>query len=158
MSNALSLRLTLNGEERTAIVDSRALLVYAIRDAFGLTGTHVGCLTGDCGACTVELDGRIVKSCLVLAASADGSHVTTIEGFGADGLDVIQEAFWDEYAFQCGFCLPGMLFATRDLLARTLEPTEAEVRTALDGNLCRCTGYNNIVAAVLAAAKRRRAG
>jgi carbon-monoxide dehydrogenase small subunit len=153
----LQLRLTLNGEERTANVDVRTLLVHAVRDAFGLTGTHAGCLTGDCGACTVMLDGRMIKSCLVLAASADDSRIETIEGFGAGGLDVIQQSFWDTYAFQCGFCLPGMLFAARDLLARTPDPDEREIRAAIDGNLCRCTGYQNIVAAVQSAAAQLRA-
>ena len=150
------LRLTLNGEQRAASVDSRALLVHAIREDFGLTGTHVGCMTGDCGACTIELDGLIVKSCLVLAASAQDATVETIEGFGGDGLDPIQQAFWDEQGFQCGFCLSGMLFAARELLRRVPDPADAELRHAIDGNLCRCTGYENVVVAVRTAAARMR--
>jgi carbon-monoxide dehydrogenase small subunit len=150
------LRLTLNGEQRSEFVDTRALLVHAIRENFGLTGTRIGCLTGDCGACTVELDGRILKSCLVLAVAADGATVETVEGFGGDRLDPIQQAFWDENGFQCGFCLPGMLFAARDLLRRVPDPHEAEIRNAIDGNLCRCTGYENVVFAITSAASHIR--
>jgi aerobic-type carbon monoxide dehydrogenase small subunit (CoxS/CutS family) len=146
---AIELTLTLNGTERTADVDPRMLLVEALRESFGVTGPKVGCATGDCGACTVSADGAIVKSCLTLAAAAQGAHVTTIEGLGADGaLTDLQQAFWDEYAFQCGFCLSGMLFAAQDLLDRNPHPTDAEIRTAISGNLCRCTGYDNIVSAV----------
>jgi carbon-monoxide dehydrogenase small subunit len=149
----VELRLTLNGEPRTAEVDPRSLLVEAIREPFGLTGTHVGCLTGDCGACTVELNGRIVKSCLELAVGAHDAEIVTIEGLASDGeLSPLQQAFWDEYGFQCGFCLPGMLFAARDLLAHNPSPSEAEIRYAINGNLCRCTGYHRIVKAIAAAA------
>jgi carbon-monoxide dehydrogenase small subunit len=148
----VELRLTVNGEERTAEVDSRALLIEAIRDGFGLTGSHIGCLTGDCGACTMEVDGRIVKSCLELAVSADGADVVTIEGIAENGqLTQLQEAFWSEYGFQCGYCLPGMLFAARDLLARNPSPSEHDIRYAINGNLCRCTGYHRIVKAIAAA-------
>jgi carbon-monoxide dehydrogenase small subunit len=149
------LQVVLNGEPRSAEVDTRKLLVEAVRDDFGLPGTHAGCLTGDCGACTVEVDGRIEKSCLRLAATADGCEITTIEGLAdPDGtLSPIQQAFWDEYGFQCGFCLPGMLFAARDLLATNQDPTDDEIRAAIDGNLCRCTGYEFIVTAIRTAAK-----
>ncbi len=149
----MELRLTMNGEERTADVDPRALLIEAVRDGFGLTGSHIGCLTGDCGACTMEVNGKIVKSCLELAVSAGGAEVVTIEGLAEDGqLTPLQEAFWNEYGFQCGYCLPGMLFAGRDLLARNPAPTEQEIRSAINGNLCRCTGYHRIVKAIAAAA------
>jgi carbon-monoxide dehydrogenase small subunit len=148
------LQVVLNGEPRSAEVDTRKLLVEAVRDDFGLPGTHAGCLTGDCGACTVEIDGRIEKSCLRLAATADGCEITTIEGIAdPDGtLSPIQQAFWDEYGFQCGFCLPGMLFAARDLLATNQDPSDDEIRAAIDGNLCRCTGYEFIVTAIRTAA------
>jgi aerobic carbon-monoxide dehydrogenase small subunit len=149
----MELRLTVNGEERAAEVDSRSLLIEAVRDGFGLTGSHVGCLTGDCGACTMEVDGRIIKSCLELAVSAAGADVVTIEGLAENGqLTPLQEAFWNEYGFQCGYCLPGMLFSARDLLARNPTPSEQEIRYAINGNLCRCTGYHRIVKAIAAAA------
>jgi carbon-monoxide dehydrogenase small subunit len=141
--------MTINGEPRSAQIDIRMLLVDALRDAFGVTGPKIGCLSGDCGACTVSLDGRIVKSCLRLAASADGADVRTLEGFSRDGeLNALQQAFWDHNGFQCGYCLSGMLFAAEDLLARIPHPDEAEIRSAISGNLCRCTGYDAIVAAV----------
>jgi aerobic carbon-monoxide dehydrogenase small subunit len=150
----VELRLTVNGEQRAAEVDPRALLIEAIRDDFGLTGSHVGCLTGDCGACTMEVNGRIVKSCLELAVGAQDADVVTIEGIAEDGqLTPLQEAFWSEYGFQCGYCLPGMLFAARDLLARNPAPTEHEIRYAINGNLCRCTGYHRIVRAIATAAE-----
>jgi len=145
----VELRLTANGENRTAQVDPRSLLIEAVRDGFGLTGSHIGCLTGDCGACTMEVNGKIVKSCLELAVSAQGANVVTIEGLAEHGnLTRLQQAFWDEYGFQCGYCLPGMLFAARDLLARNPSPDEHEIRYAINGNLCRCTGYHRIVKAV----------
>jgi carbon-monoxide dehydrogenase small subunit len=145
----VELTLTANGEKRTAEVDPRSLLIEAVRDGFGLTGSHVGCLTGDCGACTMEVNGKIVKSCLELAVSAQGADVVTIEGLAEQGtLSRVQQAFWDEYGFQCGYCLPGMLFAARDLLARNPSPDEHEIRYAINGNLCRCTGYHRIVKAV----------
>jgi carbon-monoxide dehydrogenase small subunit len=150
----VDLQLTLNGEPRTAEVDPRSLLVEAIRDDFGLTGTHIGCLTGDCGACTTEVNGKIVKSCLELAVSAQGAEVVTIEGLAQNGeLTPLQQAFWDEYGFQCGYCLPGMLFSARDLLTRNSSPSEGEIREAINGNLCRCTGYHRIVKAIQAAAE-----
>jgi aerobic-type carbon monoxide dehydrogenase small subunit (CoxS/CutS family) len=153
-AHRVPLTLTLNGEPRTAQIDPRTLLVEALRDAFGVTGPKVGCGTGDCGTCTVRADGAIVKSCLTLAAAADGAVITTIEGLaGADGLTDLQQAFWDDYAFQCGFCLSGMLFAAQDLLERNPAPTDDEIRAAISGNLCRCTGYENIVAAIRRAAQ-----
>jgi carbon-monoxide dehydrogenase small subunit len=145
-----TLTLTLNGERRTAPIDPRMLLVDALRDAFGATGPKIGCLTGDCGACTVRRDGEIVKSCLTLAVAADGAEVRTLEGLAGPGgeLTELQQAFWDEHAFQCGYCLSGMLFSAEDLLDRVPSPTDAEIREAISGNLCRCTGYDAIVAAV----------
>ena len=130
-------------------IDERLLLVEALRDALDLKGTHIGCLTGDCGACTVELDGQIVKSCLLLAVQAEGSQVVTIEGIAHDGqLTLVQQAFWDEYGFQCGYCLPAACSSPRaELLDQNPDPTEQEIRDALDGNLCRCTGYEFIVKA-----------
>jgi len=149
--------LTVNGETRTLCCADRQLLVEVIRDGLGLKGTHVGCLSGDCGACTVEMDGKIIKSCLVLAVGADGSSMTTIEGLGTpDALSDLQQAFWDADGFQCGFCLPGHLFAARDLLAGNPDPSEAEIRDAIAGNLCRCTGYQRIVTAIADAARRAR--
>jgi carbon-monoxide dehydrogenase small subunit len=154
-------QLTVNGAPRTALVPARTLLVHFLRDQLRLTGTHVGCDTTQCGACTVALDGVAVKSCTVLAAQADGHEVTTIEGLtdqhgaGQHGsaLHPVQQAFQDEHALQCGYCTPGMVMAVRQLLADHPRPTEDEVRHALSGNICRCTGYQNIVAAVLRAAE-----
>jgi carbon-monoxide dehydrogenase small subunit len=136
------------------------LLVHFLREQAGLTATNVGCDTSSCGACTVLLDGQSVKSCTVLAAQADGRAVQTIEGLasGADEMHPVQRAFRAEHALQCGFCTPGMVMATVSLLAENASPTEEEVRSALEGNLCRCTGYHNIVRAVLAAASERRPG
>src|SRR3982750_850384 len=134
--------------------EPRLLLVHLLRDELGLTGTHVGCDTSNCGACTVHLDGDAVKSCTVLAAQADGAEVTTIEGLGSEGaLHPVQEGFWAHHGLQCGYCTPGMIMAGADLLAKNPDPTEEEVREALAGNLCRCTGYHNIVKAVLSAAE-----
>jgi aerobic-type carbon monoxide dehydrogenase small subunit (CoxS/CutS family) len=145
-----SIRLSVNGTEFQAEVDNRTLLVHFVRENVGLTGTHVGCVTGDCGACTMLVDGRSTKTCSVLAASADGSEITTIEGLAdQDGpLHTVQQAFWDEFGFQCGYCLPGMLLTTCELLASSPHPDEAEIVQAINGNLCRCTGYANIVAAI----------
>jgi aerobic carbon-monoxide dehydrogenase small subunit len=156
MSSTVTVRLNVNGVERTLEVEPRLLLVHALREGLGLTGTHIGCDTSNCGACTVHLDGRAVKSCCVLAVQADGAAVTTIEGLGSDGqLHPVQEAFWNDHGLQCGFCTPGMIMASSALLAENPNPTEAEVRQALEGNLCRCTGYHNIVKAVLDAAKSK---
>jgi carbon-monoxide dehydrogenase small subunit len=148
-------RVTVNGEPHDLDVEPRLLLVHLLRDRLGLTGTHVGCDTSNCGACTVHFDGEAVKSCTVLAVQADGAHVTTIEGMAKeDGeLHPMQEAFWNKHGLQCGYCTPGMIMACSELLARNPNPTEEEIRTSLEGNLCRCTGYHNIVQAVLEAAK-----
>jgi len=146
--------MTVNGVQYDQDVEPRLLLVHFLRDTLGLTGTHVGCDTSNCGACTVHLDGDAVKSCTVLAVQADGSQVTTIEGMGTDGdLHPLQEAFWKNHGLQCGYCTPGMIMASTDLLAKNPHPSEEEVREALAGNLCRCTGYHNIVKAVLDAAE-----
>jgi carbon-monoxide dehydrogenase small subunit len=147
-------RLQVNGEDHDVEVPARLLLVHLLRDKLGLTGTHVGCDTSNCGACTVHLDGQAVKSCTVLAVQADGAQVTTIEGIGSEGaLHPMQTAFWENHGLQCGYCTPGMIMAATDLLRRNADPSEDEVREALEGNLCRCTGYHNIVKAVLAAAR-----
>jgi aerobic-type carbon monoxide dehydrogenase small subunit (CoxS/CutS family) len=151
------LTLTIDDRTRSAQVDPRSTLVDALRDNFGVTGPKIGCRTGDCGACTVRVDGAIAKSCLRLAVAEQGSTVCTIESMGGRGrpgtpgseLTALQTAFWDLNAFQCGFCLSGMLFAAEDLLERIPVPTEAQVRDAISGNLCRCTGYDAIVDAVL---------
>ena len=151
-----TLKLTINGEAREASIDERELLVETLRESFELKGTHIGCLTGDCGACTVELDGQIVKACLVLAVQAEGCQVSTIEGLADDGeLSPIQQAFWDEYGFQCGYCLPGQLFAAKELLDTNPEPSEQDIRDALDGNLCRCTGYEFMIDSIQKAAGQK---
>jgi len=150
--------VTVNGGQVAAEVPDRTLLVHFLRDVAGLTATNVGCDTSSCGACTVLLDGRSVKSCTLLAAQADGSAVVTLEGLanGSGELHPVQQAFRAEHGLQCGFCTPGMVMAVVSLLEENPDPSEAEVRTALEGNLCRCTGYHNIVRAVLAAASERR--
>jgi len=150
--------VTVNGGQVSAEVPDRTLLVHFLRDVAGLTATNVGCDTTSCGACTVLLDGRSVKSCTVLAAQADGREVTTLEGLagGDGGLHPMQRAFRAEHGLQCGFCTPGMVMAAVSLLEENPSPTEDEVRSALEGNLCRCTGYHNIVRAVLAAAAEGR--
>jgi carbon-monoxide dehydrogenase small subunit len=157
--STVPVRLTVNGEPHEVEVETRLLLVHLLRDTLGLTGTHVGCDTTNCGACTVHLDGEAVKSCTVLAVQADGAEVKTIEGM-ADGakLHPLQEAFWNDHGLQCGYCTPGMIMAAADLLQRNPDPTEEEVRHGLEGNLCRCTGYHNIVKAVLDAAKTSQSG
>lgn len=143
-----------NGIERSREVDPRTLLVHFLRDDLGLTGTNIGCDTSQCGSCTVILDGDAVKSCTVLAVQADGSHVETIEGLSQNGaLHPIQEAFWEKHGLQCGFCTPGMIMTVVDMLDKNPHPSEAEIRHGLEGNLCRCTGYQNIVAAVEAASE-----
>ncbi len=154
MATPVRVSMTVNGEQQAAEVEARLLLVHFLRDHLGLTGTHVGCDTSNCGACTVHLDGDAVKSCTVLAVQADGGEVTTIEGIGSEGdLHPVQEAFWEHHGLQCGYCTPGMIMAGADLLAKNPDPSEDEVREALAGNLCRCTGYHNIVNAVMSAAK-----
>ena len=145
--------MSVNGKSCSAEVEPRQLLVYFLREQLGLTGTVVGCDTSSCGACTVLLDGESVKSCTVLALQADGHEVTTIEGIGANGdLHPVQQAFHEQHGLQCGFCTPGMVMATISLLAESPSPSDEEIRHALEGNLCRCTGYVNIVKAVKAAA------
>jgi len=151
----LPVSITVNGVTRTHEVEPRLLLVHYLRDVLGLTGTNIGCDTSQCGACTVILDGQAVKSCTVLAVQADGSNILTVEGLAQDGqLHPLQEAFWEKHGLQCGFCTPGMIMTAYDLLQRNPHPTEAEIRHGLEGNLCRCTGYQNIVAAVQYAAAR----
>ena len=145
--------VTVNGAARTAEVDARLLLVHLLREDFSMTGTHIGCDTTHCGACTVLLDGEPVKSCTVLAVQADGHEVMTVEGLEQGGkLDPIQNGFWQEHGLQCGYCTPGMMMTSHALLKRNKQPTEAEIREAISGNLCRCTGYVNIVKAVQHAA------
>ena len=151
--------LTVNGTARELEVEPRRLLVQAIREDLGLTGTHVGCDTSQCGACTVHVDGKAVKSCSMLAVQADGTDVKTIESLRSNGdLHPIQNAFWEKHGLQCGFCTPGMIMVAADLLARNDDPTDAEIRHAIEGNFCRCTGYQNIVAAIREAASVMRAG
>jgi aerobic carbon-monoxide dehydrogenase small subunit len=147
--------VTVNGTTQQSEVEPRLLLVHYLRDVLGLTGTHIGCETSLCGACTVMVDGQAVKSCTVLAAQADGSNVTTIEGLAQAGnLHPVQQAFWEHHGLQCGFCTPGMIMATTQLLQRNPDPTEEEIRHGIEGNICRCTGYQHIVQAVQCAAKK----
>ena len=151
--------LEVNGEHREVDVEPRRLLVEVIREELNLTGTHIGCDTSQCGACTVHLDGRAVKSCTMLAAQADGSAVTTIEGMGDLGhLHPLQNAFWEQHGLQCGFCTPGMIMAAADLIKNNADPSDTEIRHAIEGNICRCTGYHNIVVAVREAARAMRGG
>ena len=150
MSGTVNVRVKVNGIDHELEVEPRLLLVHALRDELGLTGTHVGCDTSNCGACTVHLDGESVKSCTVLAVQADGAEVTTIEGLGTEGdLHPLQEAFWNNHGLQCGYCTPGMIMASAALLEENPTPTEDEIRRGLEGNLCRCTGYHNIIKSVL---------
>jgi carbon-monoxide dehydrogenase small subunit len=150
------LELVVNGERRSLDVEPRTLLVHALRDGLGLTGTHVGCDTSQCGACTILLEGRAVKSCTVLALQAEGADVTTIEGLGPDGeLHPIQRAFVEHHGLQCGYCTPGMILTATDLLERDGDPDDETIRRALRGNLCRCTGYQPIVTAIRAASGGR---
>jgi carbon-monoxide dehydrogenase small subunit len=152
-----AITVTVNGRQYQSEVEPRLLLVHYLRDVLGLTGTHIGCDTSQCGACTILFDGRAVKSCTVFAVQADGHELLTVEGLAKDGqLHPIQEGFWEEHGLQCGYCTPGMMIAAVDLLQRNPNPTEAEVRHALHGNLCRCTGYQHIVNAVLYAARKLR--
>ncbi|HKA12586.1 MAG TPA: (2Fe-2S)-binding protein [Candidatus Dormibacteraeota bacterium] len=147
--------VTINGKQREDEVEARLLLVHYIRDVAGLTGTHIGCDTSQCGACTVDMEGKAVKSCTLFAVQADGHQIKTIEGMAAaDGtLHPIQQAFWDEHGLQCGYCTPGFIMAAAYLLEQNPNPTEDEIRRGLEGNLCRCTGYVNIIKAVQTAAK-----
>jgi carbon-monoxide dehydrogenase small subunit len=151
--NRFRVSLTVNGTRHESEVEPRRLLVHYLREDLGLTGTHIGCETSQCGACVVSIDGRAAKSCTVLAVQLDGSEVETIEGLAPDGhLNPLQEAFREEHGLQCGFCTPGMIMSAHDLLQRNAHPNEAEIRHALHGNLCRCTGYQNIVKAIQHAA------
>ena len=150
----VQISLTVNGERVERSVEPRTLLVQFIRDHLGLTGTHVGCDTSQCGACVVHVDGNAVKSCTMLAVQAEGAEVTTIEGLATNGtLHPVQEAFHQEHGLQCGFCTPGMVMSSVDLLKNNPNPTEAEIRKHLEGNICRCTGYHNIVKAIAAASE-----
>lgn len=151
--------LTVNGQSREGDIEPRTLLVHFLREGLGLTGTHVGCDTSQCGACTVIMDGLAVKSCTVLAVQADGAKVLTVEGLAKDGeLHPIQEGFWEEHGLQCGFCTPGMIMSAYDLLQRNPNPSESEIRHAIDGNLCRCTGYQHIVKSIQYAANKMSSG
>ncbi len=155
----LPITVTVNGVAHSSEVEPRLLLVHYLRDVLELTGTHVGCETGLCGACTVHLDGEAVKSCLMLAVQANGSRVTTVEGLSSNGeLDPVQQSFWEEHGLQCGYCTPGILMTAHDLLQRLPKATDAEIQRALTGNLCRCTGYQTIVAAIRSAGRKVRAG
>jgi aerobic carbon-monoxide dehydrogenase small subunit len=148
-----NITVTINGKSHTHEVEPRLLLIHYLREVAGLTGPHIGCETSVCGACTIAVDGKAVKSCTMFAVQADGREIVTIEGLAANGkLHPVQEAFWEQHGLQCGFCTPGMIMASRQLLERNPDPTESEIRHGIDGNLCRCTGYQHIVNAVKAAA------
>ncbi len=154
-----AIHVTVNGASHAFEVEPRLLLVHFLRDVLNLTGTHVGCDTGQCGACTVLLDGRAAKSCMVLAVQADGATIETVEGLAQNGeYHPIQQGFWEKHGLQCGFCTPGMMMAAVCLLRDNPNPSDEEIREQLEGNLCRCTGYQNIVAAVRTAAEQMRAG
>ncbi|HEV2201510.1 MAG TPA: (2Fe-2S)-binding protein [Bryobacteraceae bacterium] len=149
----MKIELTINGKSHSHDVEPRLLLIHYLREAIGLTGPHIGCETSLCGACTVQLDGKAIKSCAMFAVQADGADIVTIEGLAAGGeLDPMQVAFWNEHGLQCGFCTPGMIMASKQILDRNPHPSEEEIRHGLEGNLCRCTGYQHIVNAVKAAA------
>lgn len=153
MANKIS--ISVNGKTEASEVEARTLLVDHLREGLGLTGTHVGCDTGSCGACTVHIDGKAVKSCMVLAVQADGCEVSTVEGLSSKGeLHPIQEGFKEEHGLQCGFCTPGMMMTATDLLKNNPNPSEEEIRHSLEGNFCRCTGYHNIVKSIQYAAKK----
>jgi carbon-monoxide dehydrogenase small subunit len=159
LSSPKQIDLTVNGQKYSGRAEPRTLLTYFLRDELGLTGTHIGCIVGKCGACTVILNGKGVKSCLLFASQAEGSEVLTVEGLAKGSqLHPIQEAFWEHHGLQCGYCTPGMLMATYDLLKRNPDPSEAEIREGITGNLCMCTGYVNIVKAVRAAAEKMAPG
>jgi len=150
----ISISLTINGKQHTDQVEPRLLLIHYLREVVGLKGPHIGCETSICGACTVALNGKTVKSCSLFAVQADGQDILTVEGLATNGqLHPIQEAFWNEHGLQCGFCTPGMLMTTKELLERNPQPTDDEIRHGLEGNLCRCTGYQHIVNAVKSASK-----
>lgn len=152
---AVSIQVNVNGKNHSHEVEGRQLLVHYLRDTLQLTGTHIGCDTSSCGACTVHLDGKAVKSCTLLAAQADGSTITTIEGMASNGeLHPLQEGFKEEHGLQCGFCTPGMIMTAADLLQSNPNPSEEEIRHALEGNYCRCTGYHNIVRSIQYAADK----
>ncbi|MGO8868322.1 MAG: (2Fe-2S)-binding protein [Alphaproteobacteria bacterium] len=154
---AVTVSMTVNGKPVTATVEARTLLVQLLRETLSLTGTHVGCDTSQCGACVVDVDGRSVKSCTLLAVQAEGARVTTIEGLAKDGkLHPMQEAFRENHGLQCGFCTPGMVMSALDLVKHNADPSEREVREWLEGNICRCTGYHNIVKSILAGAAAMR--
>ena len=156
---SVNVSMTVNGKVRSAEVEERTLLVQLLREDFRLTGTHVGCDTSQCGACVVHVNGESVKACTLLAVQADGAEVTTIEGLaGKDRLHPMQEAFRENHGLQCGFCTPGMVMSALDLVKQNPDPSEQEVREWLEGNLCRCTGYHNIVKSIMAGAKAMRAG
>jgi carbon-monoxide dehydrogenase small subunit len=149
----MNINLTINGKSYSQDVEPRLLLIHFLRDIAGLTGTHMGCETSLCGACTVELNGKAIKSCTMFAVQANGAEITTVEGLATNGkLDPVQEAFWNEHGLQCGFCTPGMIMASKQIIDRNPSPTEEEIRHGLEGNVCRCTGYQHIVNAVKAAA------
>ena len=151
-----SISVTVNGARYTNYVEPRLLLVYYLRDVLGLTGTHVGCDTSQCGACTIHVNGLAVKSCTIFAVQADGAEIRTIEGLATDGeLHPLQNAFWEKHGLQCGFCTPGMIMTAHQILERNPNPSEEEIRRGLVGNLCRCTGYHNIVKAIQYAAEKR---
>lgn len=153
----MRINVTVNGRQYSSDVEPRMLLVHYLRDVLGLTGTHIGCETGVCGACTVLLNGEAVKSCMLFAVQVDGQEITTIEGISQDGqLHPVQQGFWEKHGLQCGYCTPGMILASIQLLKRNPNPTEEEIRHALVGNLCRCTGYQQIVEAVQWAAQKMR--
>jgi carbon-monoxide dehydrogenase small subunit len=153
----MQVTMTVNGQTATHDIEPRLLLVHYLREVLGLTGTHIGCETSLCGACTVQMDGAAVKSCTVLTVQADGARIATIEGMAqGETLHPVQEGFWEEHGLQCGFCTPGMIMAACQLLERTPDPSETEIRHALEGNLCRCTGYQHIVNAVRYAAQKMR--
>ncbi len=152
-----SIRVTVNGTAHASEVEPRLLLVHYLRDVLGLTGTHIGCDTSSCGACTILMNGKSVKSCTLLAAQADGAALQTVEGLAQDSkLHPIQEGFWEEHGLQCGFCTPGMLMVSLDLLQRHPDPTDEQIRWGLEGNLCRCTGYQHIVNSIQNAARKMR--
>jgi len=158
MASKQQVKITINGRPREALIEPRTLLVHFIRESAGLTGTHVGCDTSNCGACTVILNGKTVKSCTMFAVQADGKEITTVEGLMKDGqLHPLQEGFKQEHGLQCGFCTPGMLMSSLALLTKNPHPTESDIRWGISGNLCRCTGYQNIVKAVQYAAQKLNA-